>query len=92
MSDPKPRRHRNRFVPPPEPTDDMHAWLRGEGAILCELPDGSRLPCTAAEYFAGPHLTDHKSAMQAGHSSPPEVASPPRTITNLAPHTADEQG
>ena len=27
MSDPKPRRHRNRFVSPPEPTDDMRAWL-----------------------------------------------------------------
>src|SRR3954470_11675902 len=42
MSDPKPRRHRKRFVPPPEPTDDMRAWLRNEGTIICELPDGSR--------------------------------------------------
>src|SRR4051812_3517514 len=24
-----------------EPTDDMHAWFRGEGTIECELPDGS---------------------------------------------------
>ena len=64
MSDPKPRKGRNRFVSPPEPTDDMRAWLRGEGAIVCELPDGSRLPCTAAEYFAGPHLTVPKPATQ----------------------------
>jgi len=42
----------------------MRAWLRGEGTILCELPDGSRRPCTAAEYFAGPHLTDPKPATQ----------------------------
>jgi len=42
VADPKPRRHRKRFVPPPEPADDMRAWLRGEGTIICELPDGSR--------------------------------------------------
>jgi len=36
----------------------MRAWLRGEGTIVCELPDGSRRAVTAAEYFAGPHLTD----------------------------------
>jgi hypothetical protein len=66
MSDPKPRRHRKRFVSPPEPADDMRAWLRGEGTIVCELPDGSRRPCTAAEYFAGPHLKDRQPAPQDG--------------------------
>ena len=64
MSDPKPRRHRNCFAPPPEPTDDMRAWLRGEGTIVCELPDGSRRPCTAAECFAGPHLMDRNPQTQ----------------------------
>jgi hypothetical protein len=64
MSEPKPRKRRNRFVSPPEPTDDMRAWLRDEGTILCELPDGSRRHLTATEYFAGPHLTDRKPQTQ----------------------------
>ena len=45
MSDPKPRRHRKRFVSPPEPPDDMRPWLHNEGTIVCELPDDSRDTC-----------------------------------------------
>jgi len=66
MSDPNPRK---RYTSPPEPTDDMRAWLRNEGTILCERPDGSRRACTAAEFFAGPHRTDHKPATQEAHAS-----------------------
>ena len=74
MSDPKPRRHRKRFVSPPEPADDMRAWLRGEGTIVCELPDGSRRPCTAAEYFVGPHRTDPKPQTEDEADGPPRRA------------------
>jgi hypothetical protein len=47
----------------------MRAWLRGEGTTECDMPDGSRQGMTAAEYFAGPHLNDHKPATQEAHGS-----------------------
>ena len=68
MSEPQPR---TRSTPLPEPTDDMRVWLRNEGTIVCELPDGSRLPCTAAEYFAGPHLTETKPQIEDEANGPP---------------------